>query len=124
MRFIGQWLAGGLLLIMGQCAAAAMTNVIVNGTFDDTATGWTGIWGLRSSDPTLTTGTYLFAPDSASNTITQIYNLVASDVDALAGPGLNFTMSGDLFGWMSQGDHAVFTAELFGGAGGTGNSLV
>jgi hypothetical protein len=120
MKSATKWLAGSLLLVVGQCATA---NVILNGTFDSVTTDWSGTYFTRSG-PTFDTQPYFYAGnDNALRTITQAYDLLAADLAALAGNGLNFEMSGDLFGFFTQGDHAIFTAEFFDGAGGAGTSL-
>lgn len=97
--------------------AATTGNLIVNGTFDDTTSGWTGTWKLRSSDPAIDTGSYYFAGAGAFNYITQDYVLTADQLSALATGGLSYTLSADLFGWHAQEDRGVLSVFFFDDAG-------
>jgi hypothetical protein len=98
-------------------------NVIVNGGFDSIA-DWTGdTYTLRAANPTIDTGTYFFHGAGSSITVNQVHDLSNSQLTALTGPGLDYTMSADLFGFLSQRDNATFQAEFFGLNGGAGASL-
>lgn len=116
MQFNKILAAAVLAVSLGASAEAA--TVVVNGTFDNNTTGWTGNYQLRNSGPTIDTGTYFFAGATPSAMIEQVYSLTASDIDSLTGAGLNFEMSADLFGYLNQRDFSIFRA-IFRDAGGT-----
>lgn len=102
-------------------------NIVVNGTFDNNTTGWTGSYsalpGGSGGFPTIDTGSYYWGGNNASNSISQIYDLNSSDLDSLSNVGLNFSMSADLFGYGTQGDHSIFKASFFSGTGASGSLL-
>ncbi len=104
-----------------------MANLVVNGTFDDNTTGWTGLYNSQAGGsggyPTIDTGPYYDGGYTASNKITQVYDLTPNDLFDLANLGLNFDMSADLFGYSSQGDHTIFTASFYSDVGATGSLL-
>ncbi|MEQ1619956.1 MAG: VPLPA-CTERM sorting domain-containing protein [Methylococcales bacterium] len=104
-----------------------MANVVVNGTFDNNFTGWSGIYtaepGGSAGFPAIDTGSYYWGNGVSPNSISQVYELTASDLNTLSNSGINFTMSGDLFGYSSQNDHSIFTAFFYSGAGGSGSLL-
>jgi hypothetical protein len=109
-------------LLISRGAAA---NSIVNGTFDDNTTGWTGTYnvlnGPAGNFPVLDTGPYYWAGNVTTNQITQEHTLSVSEQDSLAGPGLAYSMSADLFGFEDHADYSVFSAEfLDAGAGSLG----
>jgi len=105
----------------------SMANVIVNGTFDDNTTGWSGTYfsqpGGAGGFPSIDTGPYYYAGSVASNSINQVYNLTIADLANLSSTGLDFKMSADLFGFSTQGDHSIFTVAFYDGADATGNLL-
>lgn len=108
-------LAAALLCAMPGLASAA--NIVVNGTFDDTTSGWTGSWNLRSESPTIDTGTYYFADPLEYDSISQSYVLTGADLLTLADTGLSYTLSADFFGWYTQGDYSTLTLSFFDGLG-------
>ena len=112
-----------LLMVPGLTMA---NNVVVNGTFDSN-TGWTGTYleklGGSNGFPTIDTGTYYYGKNTATNSITQVYDLTASDLSALTNSGLDYSMSADLFGYLNQGDHSIFSASFYSGTQATGNLL-
>ena len=59
--------------------SSVQASVIVNGTFDNNTSGWTGSYtaqpGGAGGFPTIDTGSYYWGGNNASNNITQIYNL-------------------------------------------------
>jgi len=98
-------------------------NVVVNGGFDS-IDNWSGdTYTLRAANPTIDTGTYFFHGAGSSITVNQVYDLTTSELTALTGPGLDYTMSADLFGFFSQRDNATFQSEFFAHNGGAGASL-
>ncbi|MEM9540274.1 MAG: hypothetical protein AAGA60_12335 [Cyanobacteria bacterium P01_E01_bin.42] len=101
---------------------AAAENIIVNGTFDNNTTGWTGSYTLSSGSafPSLNSQPYFWGGKIAKNTITQTYDLNLDEQNALT---VEYTMSADLFGYRDQNDNAIFTAKFFDGKGGTGTLL-
>lgn len=106
-------LSGGLaaltLLVAAIPAAATTDNLIVNGTFDNNTTGWTGVYTTRDGDPTIDTGPYFFPGPGAFHMIFQDYALAPSQMGSLATTGLNFTLSADLFGWRNQQDRGTLS---------------
>lgn len=116
MQFSKMLAAAIFAVSLGASAEAA--TVVVNGTFDNNRTGWTGSYQLRNSGPTINTGTYFFAGATGYTEIRQVYSLTAPDIDSLDGPGLNFDMSADLFGYQNQYDFSRFSAS-FRDAGGS-----
>lgn len=94
-------LAALALSLAAAPALAATENLIVNGTFDNTTTGWTGSYRTRDSDPVIDTGSYFFAGAGSFHAIYQDFTLTTDHLAALAGPGLNFTLSADLV-WLAQ----------------------
>lgn len=105
----------------------AMANVVVNGTFDNNTTGWTGVYnsqpGGSGGYPTIDTGPYYHGGWNGTHLITQVYDLTPDNLFDLASLGLNFDMSADLFGYSSQGDHSIFTASFYSDTGGVGSLL-
>jgi hypothetical protein len=105
-----------------------MAGIIVNGTFDNNTSGWNGSYtahpgGEPGNFPVIDTGSYFFAGSNASNSITQIYDLTATDLSFLSSSGLNFNMSADLFGYLNQGDHSTFSATFYTDTGAGGSLL-
>jgi len=94
--------------------------LIVNGGFDNNTTGWTGTYQAISAPTTITTGSYYYAGQVATNRITQTYDLTPANLSAF---GLTFDMSADLFGFRTQQDSSIFAAEFYDGLGGTGTLL-
>ena len=92
--------------------STAQANTIVNGTFDNNSTGWTGTYGLRSLDPTIDTGSYLFFGAGGFHSISQTYTLSLSESSAADAGILSGVLSGDLFSWRSQNDIATVTATF------------
>ena len=107
--------------------SSVQASVIVNGTFDNNTSGWTGSYtaqpGGAGGFPTINTGSYYWGGNNASNNITQIYNLTSSDLNSLSGLGLDFSISADLFGFSSQNDHSIFKASFYSGASASGSLL-
>ena len=64
-------LAALALAAVSAPAMAASKNLIVNGGFDDTTTGWTGVYQTRSADPRIDTGSYFFPGPGAVHLIYQ-----------------------------------------------------
>jgi hypothetical protein len=116
-----------ILLSLSLLPGIGMANVIVNGTFGNNTTGWSGTYfsqpGSSSGFPTINTGSYYWGGNNSSNTISQVYDLAASDISSLMSVGLEFSMSADLFGFASQGDHSVFKASFYSGIGASGSVL-
>lgn len=101
---------GALALVATAAPALAATqNLIVNGTFDDNTTGWTGTYSTRDNDPVIDTGSYFFPGAGAFHAIYQNYALTSANLADLAGPGLSFSLSADLFGWHSQQDRGTLS---------------
>jgi len=96
------------LLLAATAIPAGASNIIVNGTFDNTTDGWSGTYQIRDYDPVIDTGSYFFANPSDYTAITQEYALSGTERDLLADTGLAYTMSADLFGWHSQTDYSTF----------------
>ncbi len=92
------------------CVAQAAT-VVVNGTFDDRTSGWTGTWGIRD-DGRIDTGPYYSAGTADNLSITQVYSLTASELTDLAAGGLGFVMSADLFGFRAHRDSSTFSVSF------------
>ena len=117
------WIAAAALAL-GQTAAA---NVIVNGTFDNNTSGWSGTYssivGGSGGFHTINTGSYYYGGNTAVNTINQAYDFSTGELADLAGGGLNFDMSADLFGYASQPDQAIFTVLFHAGTNGGGSIL-
>jgi hypothetical protein len=103
--------------------SANAVNLVINGTFDNNSTGWTGTYLVNEPLTTINTGNFFFAGINSSNTITQTYNLTVGELANLNNGGLGYTISGDLFGFRSQTDNSTFTASFFDGQGGTGTLL-
>lgn len=122
-RGLNRWLAPAFVIALGMAATTAhASNVIVNGTFDNNTTGWTGTYYVVSGDsyyPSFPTEPYFFAGDTVAGStvqiITQTYNLTAADLATLAGPGLDYTMQGDLFN-DNFSDHATFSVDFLDGS--------
>lgn len=113
-------LAGVAALAIGLSvpSASSAVNVVVNGTFDDTAD-----WNLLNGTfvvlngpgggfPTLDTGPYYQGGNAGFSEIAQDFSLSAQQVSDLGTFGLEFVMSADLFGFSSQQDSSEFTAEF------------
>lgn len=98
-------------------AMAATENLIVNGTFDNFTTGWTGNYQTRSNDPVINTGSYFFPGPGAFHMIYQDYALSAADLADLASTGLSYTLSADLFGWHTQQDRGTLSVFFMDMAG-------
>lgn len=114
------------LLVSFSLSSSSSADVVVNGTFDDNSTGWVGTYQSidgSGSFPDLDTANYYWGGNTSTTTISQTYDLTGSDLSSLAAGGLNFSMSADLFGFSTQGDKAVFTADFFDGTGGSGSLL-
>ena len=103
------------MLIFAGARTAQASNVVVNGTFDDNTTGWTGIYSVVNggSFPTFSTEPYFYAGDNSYLEILQTYTLSASDLSDLATTGLSYAMAGDLFGYGTGLDYATFSVEFF-----------
>lgn len=101
--------AFGAALLVTAPAMAATQNLIVNGTFDNFTTGWTGVYQTRANDPVIDTGSYFFAGPGAFHMIYQDYALTAAQLSSLAGNGLQYTLSADLFGWHTQQDRGTLS---------------
>jgi len=115
-----------LVMVVVLICEPSNADVVVNGTFDDNVTGWTGTFVAQSGDgskPDLDTESYFFAGSNASNQITQSYDLTAAEVNELTSSGLGYEMSADLFGFWTQSDWATFSVEFFDGVGASGTSL-
>lgn len=102
-------LAFGAALLAAAPATAATQNLIVNGTFDNFTTGWTGVYQTRAADPVIDTGSYFFAGPGAFHMIFQDYALSTDQLASLSGSGLSFTLSADLFGWHTQQDRGTLS---------------
>jgi opacity protein-like surface antigen len=106
-------LAAGVAALALSAAAPAMAattqNLIVNGTFDNNTTGWTGVYQTRSADPVTDTGPYFFPGPGAFHMIYQDYTLTGDQLTSLADAGLGFTLSADLFGWRTQQDRGTLS---------------
>lgn len=98
-------------------AMAATENLIVNGTFDNFTTGWTGTYQTRANDPVIDTGSYFFAGPGAFHMIYQDYALTSDDLAILATTGLSYTLSADLFGWHEQQDRGTLSVYFMDAAG-------
>lgn len=98
-------------------AMAATQNLIVNGTFDNFTTGWTGNYQIRSNDPVIDTGSYFFPGPGAFHMIYQNYALTSDDLASLWSTGLTYTMSADLFGWHTQQDRGTLSVFFLDQAG-------
>ncbi len=107
--------------------AISTANVVINGTFDNNTSGWTGSYtaqpGGSGGFPTIDTGTYYWGGNNAQNSISQVYNLSAVEQTTASTGGLNYTFSGDLFGFSSQGDHSIFSASFYSGNNASGTLL-
>jgi hypothetical protein len=116
-----------ILVALAFLPGLSIANVVVNGTFDNNTAGWNGTYtaqpGGSSGFPIINTGSYYWGGGTASNSISQVYNLNASDLNTLSNEGINYTMSGDLFGYATQGDHSIFTASFYSGADAGGSLL-
>ena len=116
-----------MLLAITLSPSVSMASVVVNGTFDNNITGWSGSYtaqpGGSGGFPTIDTGSYYWGGNNASNNISQIYDLTNSDLNSLSSVGLSFNMSADLFGFDFQGDHSLFTASFYSGVGASENLL-
>ncbi len=99
-------------------------NIIINGTFDNNTTGWSGEYFIVpdvNSDggfPTINTGTYYFAGNEKETgdetRISQVYNLKTSDLNNLSNiADFQFDASADLFGFSSQNDKSIFSVYFF-----------
>lgn len=108
-----------LTMLISTMTTAAYANVIVNGTFDNSSTGWTGSYSVLNGPgggfPTLDTGPYYYAGGGA-NSISQEYVLTSTEQQQLLAGGLSYTMSADLFGFAGQNDFSVFTARFLDSA--------
>lgn len=111
------------VLACGALSAPAHANVIVNGTFDDTTSGWTGAYGLRDDGPSITTGNYLFFGVGDLFSIEQTYSLTTDETAEADAGNLFFNLSADLFSWQSQNDIATLTAQFLDGADGNLGSV-
>lgn len=98
-------------------AAAATQNLIVNGTFDNFVTGWTGNYQTRSNDPVIDTGSYFFPGPGAFHMIYQDYVLGSDELGSLSGAGLGYTLSADLFGWHTQQDRGTLSVFFMDATG-------
>ncbi len=99
-------------------------NIIINGTFDNNTTGWSGEYFIApgvnstSSSTTINTGTYYYAGNENStgdeSRISQIYNLKTSDLSNLSSVAdFQFDTSADLFGYRHQNDKSIFSVYFF-----------
>lgn len=117
----------GLFFLLPLLPNVAMANLVVNGTFDNTTTGWTGFYYSQSGGyggyPTIDTGPYYQGGYTTSSKISQVYDLTPANLFDLESLGLNFDMSADLFGYSTQGDHTIFTASFYSDVGATGSLL-
>lgn len=106
-------------LVLGSAAPAlaATENLIVNGTFDNFTTGWTGTYQTRSNDPVIDTGSYFFPGPGAFHMIYQDYALTGTDLADLGSTGLSYTLSADLFGWHSQQDRGTLSVFFMDATG-------
>lgn len=123
------FITGVALGCLASCfsGSAQASNLVVNGTFDNNSTGWTGSYSTQTGPagdfPILNTQPYFWAGNVSQTTISQTYDLTSTDLMNLSSSGLDYVMSADLFGFATQNDHSIFRAVFFDNVGGTGNEL-
>ena len=109
-------LAAPLLALAVLSAPVSAASLIVNGTFDDNTTGWTGSYSTRAADPWIDTGSYYFPGAGPTHSISQDQALTPEDRARARTGKLGFTFSADMFGWHGQRDYSVLSVSFFDSA--------
>lgn len=109
-------LAAPVLALAALSAPVAAANVIVNGTFDNNSTGWTGSYSIRNVDPWINTGSYYFPGAGPSHYVWQDYALTAEEVAKAADGRLSYSFSADTFGWHGQRDYSILSVSFYDAA--------
>lgn len=105
-------IAAPMLALAALSASVSAASVIVNGTFDNTTTGWTGSYSTRSADPWIDTGSYYFPGAGPAHSISQDYALTEAERAKAQTGRLAYTFSADMFGWHGQRDYSTLSVSF------------
>ncbi|VDS07355.1 hypothetical protein PARHAE_00531 [Paracoccus haematequi] len=108
--------AAPLLALAVLSAPVSAASVIVNGTFDNNTTGWTGSYSTRIADPWIDTGSYYFPGAGPTHSISQDYALSTEERAKTQTGRLGYAFSADMFGWHGQRDYSILSVSFFDSA--------